>query len=237
MIPGPRTGLDPHRGRTPIRVLLVDDQEILRRGLRMLLELEPGIEVVGEAEDGRHALALLPGCEPDVVLVDARMPVLDGAGFIERCRRDHPHVRSLVLTTFDDVLLVRSLIEAGANGFLLKDVSTRELKDAVMRVVEGGTVIDPRVALPLIEPYSSVPTAKSTELRSMTDTERAVVSLLAEGHSNGEIAAQLHLAHGTVKNAVSSLLRKFNAPDRTRLALLLAHKKADGSADTAIDER
>lgn len=201
--------------RAPIRILIVDDQEILRRGLRMLLELEPGLEVVGEAENGRRALAVLPGTAPDVALVDARMPVLDGAGFTERCRRDHPEVRVLILTTFDDADLIRAQFEAGASGFLLKDVSTDELREAIRQVMRGGTVIDPRVAGSLVAPRRD----PSPEL---TATEAAVAELLAQGLSNRSISERLHLAHGTVKNAVSALLRKYGAQDRTVLALRLS---------------
>lgn len=198
---------------TPIRVLIVDDQEILRRGLRMLLELEPGIEVVGEAEDGRRALAAIPGASPDVVLVDARMPVLDGIGFTERCVRDHPGIRVLALTTFDDAGLVRSMLDAGAAGFLLKDVSTAGLREAILQVVRGGTVIDPRVVRIVIDRPAA---------DGLSSTERAVAELVAEGCSNRVISDRLHLAHGTVKNTVSALLRKFEVTDRTALALHLA---------------
>lgn len=131
---------------SPVRVLLVDDQEIPRRGLRLLLELEAGTEVVGEAEHGERALALLPSTSPNVALVDARMPVLDGLGFTESCTRDHPGIRVLALTTFDDAELVRSLLAAGASGFLLKDLSTAGLGEAIRQVMHGGTVIAPRVA-------------------------------------------------------------------------------------------
>lgn len=206
----------------PTRVLLVDDQEILRRGLRMLLELEEGIEVVGEAEDGRRALAMIPSTAPDVVLVDARMPVLDGLGFTERCVRDHPGVRVLVLTTFDDAELVRSLLAAGASGFLLKDVSTDGLSEAIRQVMRGGTVIDPRVARAVVR-VADLDPARSAD-SDLNETERAVATLIARGHSNRMIAERLHLAHGTVKNTVSALLRKFGVHDRTALALRLARQ-------------
>lgn len=199
---------------TAIRVLIVDDQEILRRGLRMLLELEEGIAVVGEAEDGRRALALIPETKPDVALVDARMPGLDGLGFTGRCVERHPGVKVLVLTTFDDPLLVRPLLDAGASGFLLKDVSTSGLHDAIRQVVAGGLVIDPRVARTAL--------GAQPALAGLSETERAVGALIAEGCSNTRIAERLHLAHGTVKNVVSALLRKFEEPDRTALALRLA---------------
>lgn len=207
---------------TVIRVLLVDDQEILRRGLRLLLELEAGIEVVGEAEHGERALALLPSTTPDVVLVDARMPVLDGLGFTERCTRDHPAIRVLALTTFDDAELVRALLAAGASGFLLKDVSTTGLGEAIRQVMRGGTVIDPRVARALVPASEREPLADAGP--DLTETETSVAKLIARGHSNRMIAEQLHLAHGTVKNTVSALLRKYGAHDRTALALMLVRE-------------
>lgn len=201
---------------TPIRVLIVDDQELLRRGLRMILETDDTIQVVGEAEHGMRALAMIPEVTPDVVLADARMPVLDGLGLVKRCATDHPDLPVLVLTTFDDARLVRELLDAGAAGFLLKDVSTDTLTDAIRQVIAGGLVIDPRVARSAL----STPTPSSRP--ELTDAEQAVADLVALGLPNAEIAARLHLAHGTVKNTVSSLLRKLGHPDRTALALQLS---------------
>lgn len=200
-----------------IRVLIVDDQELLRRGLRMLLEMEDDIEVVGEAESGMRALAVIPTARPDVVLADARMPVLDGLGLVERCSRDHPGLPVLVLTTFDDALLVRSLLDAGAAGFLLKDVSTEALGEAIRQVLGGGLVIDPRVARAAVAPAEPL-----EPLSVLSPAERAVADLVARGLSNAEIALRLRLAHGTVKNTVSALLRKLGERDRTALALRLA---------------
>ncbi|MGM7672069.1 response regulator [Microbacterium sp. A93] len=199
-----------------IRVLIVDDQELLRRGLRMLLETEDGIEVVGEADHGAHALALIPQAKPDVVLADARMPVLDGLGLVERCRREHPTLPVLVLTTFDDALLVRSLLDAGAAGFLLKDISTDALSEAIRQVTAGGLVIDPRIARQAVSAVAQI-----SEAPTLSDAETAVAELVADGLTNAEIAARLMLAHGTVKNTVSALLRKFAVRDRTALALRL----------------
>lgn len=200
-----------------IRVLIVDDQEILRRGLRMLLELEEGIDVVGEAGNGNEALALIPKLAPHVVLADARMPVLDGLGLVQRCAVSHPAVKVLVLTTFDDASLVRSMFEAGVVGFLLKDVTTDALCAAIRQVVDGGTVIDPRVAGSVIRG-----SRKPSNAPQLSASEQAVAELISRGLSNAVIAEQLHLAHGTVKNAVSALLRKFSVNDRTALALILA---------------
>jgi len=202
---------------TPIRVLIVDDQELLRRGLRMILETDDAIEVVGEAEHGMRALALIPEVAPDVVLADARMPVLDGLGLVKRCATDYPDMPVLVLTTFDDARLVRELLDAGAAGFLLKDVSTDTLTDAIRQVIAGGLVLDPRIARSALSP-----TTVSPDRGNLTEAERAVARLVALGLPNAEIAARLHLAHGTVKNTVSSLLRKLDQPDRTALALQLA---------------
>jgi DNA-binding NarL/FixJ family response regulator len=211
-----------------IRVLVVDDQELLRRGLRMLLETDADIEVVGEAENGRHALAMIPTAVPDVVLADARMPVLDGLGLVTRCASDHPGLPVLVLTTFDDALLVRSMLDAGAAGFLLKDVSTDALTEAIRQVVAGGLVIDPRVARAAVQPPE-----RDAPLPQLSAAERAVARLVAEGLPNAEIAARLQLAHGTVKNTVSVLLRKLGARDRTALALRLARELPPGRPDQA----
>lgn len=200
---------------SPVRVLVVDDQELLRRGLRMILETEEGIEVVGEAEHGARALAMIPATAPDVVLADARMPTLDGLGLVRRCATDHPGLPVLVLTTFDDARLVRALLDAGAAGFLLKDVSTEALTEAIRQVIAGGLVLDPRVARAALS-------APEPHRPALTEAEQAVARLVARGLPNAEIAARLHLARGTVKNTVSALLRKLGQPDRTALALLLA---------------
>lgn len=202
---------------TTIRVMVVDDQQLLRRGLRMILETDPTIDVVGEAENGMRALALIPQLSPDVVLADARMPVLDGVGLVQQCAISHPGLPVLVLTTFDDARLVHQLLNAGAAGFLLKDISTEALTDAIRQVLAGGLVLDPRVARAALS--SGSPADRQPTL---TDSEQAVADLVARGLPNAEIATRLHLAHGTVKNTVSALLRKLDEPDRTALALRLA---------------
>lgn len=205
-----------------ITIVLVDDQELLRRGVRLLLEAAGGIEVVAEAADGHEALAMIAKHGPEVVLADARMPGMDGVELVRRCARDHPQVPVVILTTFDSDELVRDAVRAGAAGFLLKDVSPERLADAITSVRDGGIVIDPRVAGVALRAGAFVPDAEPDELAALTRAERAVAAGIAAGRSNREIAVELVLAEGTVKNHVTALLRKLAARDRTALALLLS---------------
>ncbi|OYO24163.1 DNA-binding response regulator [Enemella dayhoffiae] len=201
------------------RLLVVDDQQLLRRGLRMLLETAEGLEVVGEASDGREALAMLPRCSPDVVLTDARMPGMDGLELVSALHTSHPELPVLVLTTFDDEEIVLGSLGAGAAGFLLKDVSTDRLAEAIREVADGGLVIDPRVARIALSGGDSA--APEDPLAVLTRAERLVGERVAKGMTNVEIATDLVLAEGTVKNHVSNLLRKMQQRDRTGLALAL----------------
>lgn len=205
------------------RVLVVDDQQLMRRGLRMLLSTVPDIEVVGEAADGREALARLRHDPPDVVLCDLRMPGMDGVEMVSVATARHPQIPILVLTTFDDDALVRRAMVAGAAGFLLKSVTTEDLAQAVRQVAAGGVVIDPAVARAALGLPGSrrAEAAPPDPLECLTAAELDVARLLADGETNREIAAHLQLAEGTVKNYVSSLLRKLDKSDRTRLALFL----------------
>ena len=201
----------------PTRVLLVEDQQLIRRGLAMLLSTVDGIDVTAQAEDGRAALDILATTEVDVVLVDARMPGMDGIEFTAHCTRDHPRLPVLVLTTFDDDALVQAVFSVGASGFLLKDTSIEHLVSALYSVIEGGMVIDPRVARAAIQTKSG----GEGPLAILTRGECVVAELVAQGLTNSEIAASLTLAEGTVKNYVSALLRKIGERDRTALALKL----------------
>ena len=203
---------------SPVRLIVVDDQQLLRRGLTMLLETLDDVEVVGQAGDGHEALSLIPAARPDVVLTDARMPGMDGLGLLAACRERHPGLPVVLLTTFDDQDLVRAALQGGAAGFLLKDCSVESLSEAVRQAVAGGMVIDPRVARTALT--ASGP--ETDPLGALTPTERQVAALVATGATNTEIAAALFLAEGTVKNHVSMLLRKLDQRDRTRLALLLS---------------
>jgi luxR family response regulator len=205
-----------------LRVLVVDDQQLLRRGLIMLFGTVEGVDVVAQAAHGDEALAVLRAKRIDVVLADAKMPVMDGIELVRQCARSHPGLPVLVLTTFDEPDIVRGAIAAGAAGFLLKDTSIESLAEAVRAVAAGGLVIDPRVArLAFTTDGSRREGNESPVLAVLTPTERKVASLVAEGLTNQAIAARMVLAEGTVKNHVSTLLHKLQAPDRTALALTL----------------
>nr|WP_276548051.1 response regulator transcription factor [Brachybacterium muris] len=198
----------------------------------MLLSTVDGLEIVGEAADGLEALAVIARHRPDVVLADVRMPGMDGIELVSRCAAEHPELPVLLLTTFDDEPVVTGALAAGAAGFLLKDTSTDTLAGAIRSVAGGGMVIDPRVArIAMRRSGRQEGTAEGSDsgaepeggevLTVLTRTERLVAELVADGRSNADIAAELVLAEGTVKNHVSSLLRKIGARDRTALALTL----------------
>lgn len=214
-----------------LRVLVVDDQQLLRRGLVMLFGTVEGVDVVAQAAHGAEALAVLRAEDVDVVLADAKMPVMDGIELVRRCVREHPGLPVLVLTTFDEPDVVRGAVAAGAAGFLLKDTSIEALAEAVRAVAAGGLVIDPRVARLALAPSRDERDEGDgpPALALLTPTEREVAALVAEGLSNQAIAARMVLAEGTVKNHVSALLRKLRAADRTVLALTLYKALHSGS--------
>ena len=193
-----------------IRVLIVDDQQLLRRGLKLLLAQSPEIQVVTTCASAAETLVSLHNSEGDVVLADAVMPGMDGPELVEQCRTLWPSLPVIILTTFDDATIVRRSIKAGAAGFLLKDVSPTTLAEAITAAYDGHPYVDPRVAHLLALP---------SRFAGLTPTEKTVAELVGQGLSNREIAAELHLAEGTVKNHISALLRKTQVPDRTRLAL------------------
>lgn len=202
-----------------MKILVVDDQALMRRGLILLLSTVDGVDVVGEAADGAEALARMRVLEPDVVLTDARMPGMDGIELVGRLRQEHPDVPAVILTTFDDEPLVREALAAGAAGFLLKDSSTEDLVSALTAAADGGLVIDPRVARAALSTRRKADVV--SPLATLTRAERLVAAEVATGASNAEIAQRLVLAEGTVKNHVSHLLTKLDQRDRTGLALML----------------
>jgi len=211
--------------RQPIRVLLVDDQPLLRAGFRMILEAESDIAVVGECGDGRTAIDQSRALLPDVVLMDIRMPHLNGVAATEaitNSARDHGP-RVLVLTTFDLDEYVIEALRAGASGFLLKDVPPDDLVDAIRRVASGDAVVAPKVTRQLLDLVAdhlpSGQPAPSTELDDLTEREREVLLLVAKGLSNGEIAAHLVVSETTVKTHVGNVLTKLGLRDRVQAAV------------------
>lgn len=206
-----------------LRVLIADDQPLMRAGLRTLLELEPDLEVVGEAETGRQALAVAAELRPDVVLMDVRMPDLGGVEATRALRDRLPEARVLILTTFDDDAVVFEGLRAGASGYLLKDVSGEELAAAVRSVAAGGAVLGPSVAGRVLGQFARLaPQDGSGEgalLEPLSEREREILGLVAEGLSNPAIGRRLQLAEGTVKNYVSRILQKTGTEDRTQAAL------------------
>jgi len=208
----------------PVRVLLVDDQALFREALATLLDVMAGVEVVGEAGDGDEALRRTGEVNPDVVLMDLRMPVLDGVAATRRMRVEHPGVRVVALTTFDDDEDVFEALRAGAVGYLLKDVSSARLLEAVLAAARGESVLQPSVAAKVVARFARLSPADLSArpqplVVPLSDRELDVVRLLADGHSNREIAASLYLAEGTVKNHVTNVLAKLGARDRTQAAL------------------
>ena len=206
-----------------IRTLIVDDQRLMREGLRTLLELEGGVEVVGEAADGQAALDAYAELKPDVVLMDIRMPDMDGVEATRRICGRWPEARVIILTTFDDDANVFEGMRAGAVGYLLKDLSGQELADAVRTVYKGGALIEPTVAKRVMAEFARLhPPARRMEEglpEPLSERELDVLKLISAGLSNREIGDKLGLSEGTVKNYVTIILQKIGVRDRTQAAL------------------
>lgn len=208
----------------PIRILLVDDQELIRVGFRLVLEEEPDFRVVGEAADGEEAVHATRTLEPDVVLMDVRMPRMDGIAATQRIVAERPGSRVLVLTTFDLDEYAFAAIRAGASGFLLKDAQRRELVAAVRAVHRGDAMLSPRVTRRLMELVGPAPaTTVADPTGVLTDRERDVFLAIGRGRSNAEIAADLFLGESTVKTHVGRILTKLDLRDRVQ-AVVLAHR-------------
>jgi len=204
-----------------IRVLIADDQAITRSGLRALLEDGSGIDIVGEARDGAECLALAEETQPDVVLMDLRMPVLNGIEATRRIHRSQPHVGILVLTVFADDTSVFPAIRAGARGYLLKDAAAEELRQAVRTVARGGAIFSPEIATKVMRYLSTTSRPEpGPDFDELTGRERAVLEALAEGLTNAEIAERMGISSKTVSNNVSNILAKLQAVDRARLMLM-----------------
>jgi DNA-binding NarL/FixJ family response regulator len=206
-----------------IKVLIVDDQHLIRQGLRTLLELEPDLEIIGEAENGQVALELIEQLQPDVVLMDMRMPIMDGVAATKKIHQHFAKVKVLVLTTFDDNEYVTAALQHGAMGYLLKDTPAEELAVAIRAVYKGYTQLGPGIVKKLLTQFPANSVNQETQppanLTELTPREKEVLRLIASGANNREIAQQLYISEGTVKNHVTNILNRLNLRDRTQAAI------------------
>jgi DNA-binding NarL/FixJ family response regulator len=215
----------------PIRILLVDDQTLLRRGLAGLLNRNADMQVVGEAENGEQALRLVEELDPDVILMDVRMPVMDGVAATRELVKRGARAGVIILTTFDDDQYIYEGIAAGARGYLLKDAEYDELSQAIRVVARGEALLQPQITLRVLKEFgrmagqAPVKTAKpaATLLEPLTDREQEVLQLLASGASNQDIASKLYIGLGTVKHHVRAIFSKLGARDRVQ-AILIAQE-------------
>jgi DNA-binding NarL/FixJ family response regulator len=208
-----------------VRVLLVDDQELVRAGLRGILREQFGFVIAGECADGAEVLAAVDASRPDIVLMDVRMPRLDGVNATRQLRAARPDVPVLALTTFDDDEALAGMLRAGAAGFVLKGIPAEELHRAVRAVAAGGAWLDPAVIDRVLTVYRSAPAtpaAPAGQLALLTEREREVLTLIGQGLTNGEIAQQLVVGEGTVKTHVNHLFAKLNLRDRAA-AIIFAY--------------
>lgn len=213
-----------------MKILIVDDQRLMRDGLATIIGLEPGMEVVGTAEDGRDAFAKVVDWQPDVVLMDIQMPGMDGVEGSELILNHFPDTKVLILTTFDDAELILKVLDKGVHGYLLKDMPSEAIVSAIQSVYSGGTVLQHDITAMLLKqlrkmsdlnPDQEHPLSKiePDELRLLTEREKDVLALLGQGLNNKEMANLLHLTEGTVKNHVSNLIAKLGLRDRTQAAV------------------
>jgi NarL family two-component system response regulator LiaR len=204
-----------------MKVIICDDQATVRDGLVMLLKLEPDIDIVGTAEDGAEAVEMAADKKPDLILMDLKMPIMNGVEATRQVKMRHPEIKVVVLTTYADDEWVFDSIQAGASGYLLKDTPREELIKAVRGTVTGKTYVDPSVAGRVLEQVSSRQTQPATLITSkLTQREVEVLRLIAKGLSNADIADRLFLSDGTVRNHVSAILAKLGVSDRTQAAVI-----------------
>jgi DNA-binding NarL/FixJ family response regulator len=209
-----------------IRILLVDDQALFREGLRTLLSVRPDLEVVGEAGNGQEAVEAATKLRPDVVLMDLRMPVLNGVAATRRLQQELPECKVIVLTTFDDDEYVFDGLRAGAVGYLLKDVSSDRLVEAIRAAAQGNSFLEASIATRVVAEFTRLSGQNQVDasgerplVEPLSERELEILAVLAGGASNREIAQQLHITEGTVKNHVTNILGKLGVRDRTQAAL------------------
>lgn len=208
-----------------IKVLIADDQELIRQSLEIVLSTKEGIEVTGTAKDGREVIRCIRKEKPDVILMDVRMPEMDGVQCTKIIKENYPQIKIIILTTFDDDEFVFSTLKHGASGYLLKGISMDDLEEAIKTVVQGGSMINPDVATKVVELFSKMAQSNfdimidAKNVEDLNETERKVTHLVGCGMSNKEISGKLNLSEGTIRNYLSSILNKLDLRDRTQLAI------------------
>lgn len=211
-----------------MRIIICDDQAIIRDGLELLLKLERDIEIVGLAQDGAEAVDLSAAKSPDLVLMDLKMPGINGVEATRRIRAQNPGIKVLVLTTYDDDEWVFDAIRAGASGYLLKDTPREKVVEAIRGTVAGKSFVDPAVAGKVLDQVAHEQIKPSTGITDkLSEREVDVLRLLARGLSNKDIASQLHLSEGTVRNHVSTIFVKLDVTDRTQAAIIGIQHRLD----------
>lgn len=215
-----------------IRILIADDQTITRSGLQLLLSASPNLEIVGEARNGEEAIEAAAALQPDVVLMDLRMPGVNGIEATRRIHRASPHISILILTVFEDDVSVFPAIRAGARGYLLKNSEQDELLQAIYTVANGGAIFSPGIAQKVLGYLTAVPDrAPANIFDELTAREREILELIAQGKTNAEIAARLNLSAKTISNYISNVLLKVHAADRAKL-MLMALEAGMGRTDS-----
>jgi len=208
-----------------IKIVIADDQRLMREGLKTILELEKDMDVQATASNGREALELCRSLTPDIVLMDIRMPVMDGVESTGLITAENPEIKVIVVTTFDDDELIIKALKAGAKTYLLKDLPSEKLLAAIRATYNGDIVLQPEIAAKLVDRASGNRVAVSEDINeALTGREKEILSLMAEGLNNSDIASRLYLSEGTVKNQVSVIYSKLGTSDRTQ-AVLLALKQ------------
>lgn len=208
-----------------IKVLIADDQELIRQSLQIVLSIKEGISVIGTAENGKKVMEFLKKEKPNVILMDIRMPEMDGVQCTKAIKERYPEVKIIILTTFDDDEFVFSALKYGASGYLLKGISMDELDKAIHTVYKGGAMINPEIATKVVEQFSEMAQSnydimiEAQNVEDITEAEWDIIKLVGWGLSNREIADKVMLSEGTVRNYISTILSKLNLRDRTQLAI------------------
>lgn len=223
-----------------IKVMIVEDQKMVRQSLEIILNNKPDITVVGTAEDGEQAVANCARLLPDIILLDIRMPNMNGVSACRIIKQNHPNIKIIVLTTFDDDEYVFNAIKYGASGYILKGNSVEELVNAVKTVYNGGTLINPTIASKLVAYFSKMANNNvstmyfSEEIPALNKTENKIVALIKQGLSSKEIAEALFLSVGTVRNNISNILTKLNLRDRTQIAIYSSGQSSNWQGELEV---